>query len=419
MSSLNECSSTSILKVDGTPSTITTELDHQTFMSGDDSDDGLRKRVRAKDFARRAREKAKELFTSDGKRAPDAVIASQEDAIESISSDPAFNPSLTLNQSPPKFGKGEHRTLRSGLKSAANTVAHPCQTIQNKATGSAAARISRAQRPFLSAEQDRNLLAAHDELDKLASGRSSIGGLTPAESRAETSGEEDAARQKVLKLEEQRSSLHVAWTLGKQVDRVKIVQAKIPKSLSRNNFVEESPSGEPGRFQWERWIGYLALYHTRDFTARYIDDFEEPPFDVQDLSRIVERLVLVSAPWQAWLMSVRQVYTWQNPRRTGRWLALFCVLWYTNHIMGFVFAFILYTVIRNKYHPSSIDSVRHSMERGADRETHAQAWGELVERHGRKDWIEPLLDHLGPNIQLQLGDLADLLEVLAPIWPSA
>jgi hypothetical protein len=84
--------------------------------------------------------------------------------------------------------------------------------------------------------------------------------------------------------------------------------------------------------------------------------------------------------------------------------------------MGFVYAFIIHTVIRNKYHPSSVESIRQAMKRGVDHEAKAQAWGELVEQHGSKDWIEPLLDELGPYIQLQLGDLTDLLEVLANFY---
>ena len=39
--------------------------------------------------------------------------------------------------------------------------------------------------------------------------------------------------------------------------------------------------------------------------------------------------------------------------------------------------------------------------------------GELIDKHGRDDWIEPLVDHLGPYIQLQLGDVANILEVLS------
>jgi hypothetical protein len=398
------------------PSVEVTEPDNHKSASGEDQDDKPKKQSRALSFARRAKRKAKEVFTSGSREDEDPGSTPGKEVVDEVSSDPAFNPSLILNESPPKLSKGEHSTIKSDLKLAANSIAHPRRTIQEKATRSAAAKISKAQRPFLSAEQDRNLLSAHDQLDKLTSSRSSVNAHTPVESGAEMSGEEEAARQKVEDLEEQRSGLLVAWTLGKHVDRVRIVQAKLPEPRSREDFIERAQSGEPGRFQWERWLGYQALYYTRGFTARYIDDFKAPPFDIEDLARIVERLVIVSAPWQAWLVSIRQVYTWENPKRTGKWFALFWFLWYTEHIMGFAYAYIIYTVTRNKYHPSSIESVRHSMKRGVDREANAQAWGEVVEKHGRKEWVEPLLDQVGPHLQLQLGDLADLLEVLANFY---
>jgi hypothetical protein len=401
----------------GEPSCVEmTGEDHEDPGGSEDQYESSSKRDRARGLARKAKDKTRDLFNSDGKEASDAKATSPNGAIDEVSSDPAFSPAMILNQSPPKLRKGDHSTIKSELNSVANTIAHPRQTIQEKATRKAATKISSAQRPFLSPEQDRNLLAAHDELDKLASSRSSTHARTSAESTAETRGDEGAARQKVEELEEQRSGLHVAWTLGKHVDRVKIVQARFPMPPSWDDFVETSPSRDQGRFQWERWLGYQALYHTRGFTARYIDDFEELPFDIEDLSRTVERLFLVSAPWQAWLMSVRQVYTWKDPKRTGKWFVLYCLLWYTEHIMGFMYGFIIYTVLRNKYLPSSIESVRHSMKHGVDHEANAQAWGELVERHGRKDWIEPLLDEIGPYIQLQLGDLTDLLEVLANFY---
>jgi hypothetical protein len=401
--------------VDGTSEqTAATESDGS--IGSEDESSALRKRDKARSFARRAKAKTKELFSSDDKHAVHGEEPSQKKLIDEISSDPAFNPALILNHSPPKLAKGEKPTVKSELKSAVNTIAHPRQTIQAKVTRKAAGKISRAQRPFLSAEQDRNLLEAHDELDKIASSRSSPYAQTPPESGAEASGDEGAARRKIEELEHHRSSLQVAWTLGKHVNRVKIVQAKVPPHLPRDHFFETESSGERGRFQWERWLGYEALYYTRGFTARYIDDFEELTFDIEDLSRIIERLVLISEPWQAWFMSVRQVYLWEDPKRTGKWFMLFWVLWYTEHIMGFVYAWIVYSVIRNKYHPSSVESVRRSMKRGIDREVNAQAWSEIVERHGRQNWIEPLLDELGPYIQLQLGDLADLLEVLANFY---
>lgn len=46
--------------------------------------------------------------------------------------------------------------------------------------------------------------------------------------------------------------------------------------------------------------------------------------------------MVASAPWQSWAMSVRSVYRWENPYHTGKWLAIYVVLWYTEHLIGFL-----------------------------------------------------------------------------------
>ena len=69
---------------------------------------------------------------------------------------------------------------------------------------------------------------------------------------------------------------------------------------------------------------------------QYVGDFDELPFDIDSLKNHVERLVVASAPWQSWAMDVRSVYRWENPWITGKWLALYLVLWYTEHMMGFL-----------------------------------------------------------------------------------
>jgi hypothetical protein len=47
----------------------------------------------------------------------------------------------------------------------------------------------------------------------------------------------------------------------------------------------------------------------------------------------------------------------------------------------------------------------------------AYRFGELIDKHGRENWLEPLIDELGPYIQLQLGDVANMLEVFAKSVP--
>lgn len=156
----------------------------------------------------------------------------------------------------------------------------------------------------------------------------------------------------------------------------------------------------------------IALYYTRGFTAQYVDDFDALDYDLGTLTKTIERLVMASAPLQAWWISSRELYRWEDPWRTARWFALFIFLWYTDHIIGFVYAYILYVVIREGLFPSTIDSVRDSLDRTFNQSTKARAWGELVETYGRDGWVEPLLDQVGPQLMLQLEDLADFCEVI-------
>lgn len=163
----------------------------------------------------------------------------------------------------------------------------------------------------------------------------------------------------------------------------------------------------------------MALCYTQSFTAQYIDDSEVLVFDIKDFARIVERLSVASAPWQAWLIDVRRVYTWKDPKRTGKWMMLFWTLWYVQHIVSFFFAYIIYTLRRNRLYPEDVEGVRQAYARSIDQVMKAQAWSELVEKHGPKGWIEPLFDEPGPLIQLQLSDAADYLEILLNLYKWA
>ena len=77
--------------------------------------------------------------------------------------------------------------------------------------------------------------------------------------------------------------------------------------------------------------------------------------------------------------------------------------------------YIIYLVAKNRYFPTSVESLRESVRRAVDREGVAYGLGELIDKHGREDWLEPLTDALGPYIQLQLGDIANMLEVFAKL----
>lgn len=51
------------------------------------------------------------------------------------------------------------------------------------------------------------------------------------------------------------------------------------------------------------------------------------------------------------------------------------------------------------------------MQRARDRHQSAFKFGELIDKHGNENWLEPLVKKMGPYVQLQLGDIGNMLEV--------
>ncbi|KAI9760674.1 MAG: hypothetical protein M4579_001538 [Chaenotheca gracillima] len=344
------------------------------------------KRIRLKQFSRRAKEKTKKLLpTHDAPKKHQIGNNVDGDAIERIDANPAFNP-RKLPSKKVRTGNGPIEETVDLLASVGASILKPREAIKKKATRATADRISKVGHPYLSHKADIQFLQANDVLPSSDSSRAS--------STSDTVPLTPYSQVEVDRLEEHRESMRVAWTTSRHVSRARVVPKRHLKFPERAAFREFDKDGNFVRFQWEMWLGYAVVYYTQDFCVQYIDDFDKLPFDVDVLRYHVERLVMASAPWQAWVLHVRRVYRWEDTMETGRWFAFYLVLWYTQHIMGFL----------------------ESMKRSLDRRLQAYHFGELIDKHGRGDWIGPLVDELGPYLQLQLGDLANLLEVLSNFY---
>ena len=382
---------------------------------GDTTDDSSltvpTKRSKVKALASRVKAKVKDVPKIVLARVdPDPDPVDSRDELR-LSDDPAFDPALVLTRKPPKGRKGSGGALVDQLKGAGEAALHPQRALRAKATRVTANKISESQKPYLTAEQDLELLRANEDLIKASPSTSSVG----VDGDSDSNGEAESALNRLKNIEANRASIKTAWAIGRHVARVRAVQKPRRKPL-RQDYVQNNAAENQQRFEWEKWLAQLAIWYTRDFMSQYVDDFDDLPFDVQDVARTVERLAMVSAPWQAFLMDVRHVYTWRDKRRTAKWALVFWTLWYIEHIMAFVYGYIIYMTVRNRFYPSSVESMRDTMRRTQDRQVQARAWGELIEKHGRTEWIEPLLQDLGPIIQMQLGDLANFVEVLVNFY---
>ncbi|KAJ9265485.1 hypothetical protein DTO212C5_6678 [Paecilomyces variotii] len=399
-----------------------------------------------------AQKGAEFLFTSTTDQSAESSASEDEDSLEPalsdryLKTDPAFNPNEVAHGRLPGAPKvttpglrGSSNRIGNSAKRKVAAIAHPKRAAKQRFQSKTAVKLSKATRPYISKESDREYLEAHDELFKAEADRKQgkeererrrSGGswvsLNQDECRkSEIDGTETGSvregnactiqRRKLEKLEAHRESLAIAWITGRHIKRVRVAPTHVvgyPR-WDDEEFLEKDEAGNVVRFKWERYIGKLLLYHSQPFTARYVDDtLHELDFDTEILAYYIERLVMATEPWQQWAMEMRRLYRWENPKKTGKWFAVFLLLWYTEHIVGFCHMYVIYIVLKSRYFPSTAESVRESLDRSINKSEQALRWGEIVDRHGREKWIEPLLDEVAPFIQLQVGDIADFFEIL-------
>ena len=82
-----------------------------------------------------------------------------------------------------------------------------------------------------------------------------------------------------------------------------------------------------------------------------------------------------------------------------------------NPLTFFQWSYLLFITVRRRVRPESVEEIRTSYERALSRGTQAFKLSELIGKHGNDKWLDPFLDEIGPIVQLQIGDLADLLEM--------
>ncbi|MCJ1246765.1 hypothetical protein MMC30_003974 [Trapelia coarctata] len=375
----------------------------------------LSKKSKLHSLKSKTKAKTKALLHLEPSEPPITVEADCEDggALSNIQNDPAFHPTRVIEEADKLLGeqRGPVDKTVDRLKNLGTTIAHPRTAIKTKAKKTTAAGLSSTHPPQLSQRADQQLLELHDDLSR-AEWRSSMVVTSDEEECGDT--DVDHRKDKITKLEEYRESMRVAWAT-KHIDRVRAVPQELVPKPKREAFMDRNENGEILHFKWAEYLGHLLLCHTQPFSAQYIDAFDTLPFDIDTLRAHTERLVIASAPWQKWLMDVRKIYRWEDPKRTFLWLCVYITCWYYQFFLGFVYGYIIYLVLANRYFPSGVQALRES-ERRTEREGTAFHLGELMHKHGPEGWIEPLVGEVGPFVQVQVGDVADMLEVFANFY---
>ncbi|KAL8704655.1 MAG: hypothetical protein Q9201_002189 [Fulgogasparrea decipioides] len=350
----------------------------------------------------------KRLFSpSEHNNKQQALLQDKDQVTNALRDDAAFN--LKQLNTEHRSEKTLAAKVQVNLQAVAGGIIHPKQGIKGKAARSTAGRLSKVERPYVSKGVDIEYLEAHDNLSRAQSSASS----DRSTSKHDADLSSNDWRERIEHLEAHRESLQVAYATSRFIRRVRVVPRRHIGFPRIKHSARTSSTKDCGRTDWFEWLGHILLYYTQDFATQYVDDFDELPFSTESLQLHTERLITASAPWQEFFMSVRSVYRWESPLHTAKWFALYIFLWYTQHLMSFVYGYIIYAVVRKRWFPSSVESLRESMRRTHDQKRSAYNFGELVDKHGRNHWLVPLLNDLGPFIQVQTNDIANMLEVFA------
>lgn len=318
---------------------------------------------------------------------------------DTMESNAAFRPETVFEQRPKTVDSVMEKTTHA-LKTAAKAARHPISTAKHKAAKTMALQDT----PYLSDEADKAFIHAHEEL-----------------TRAETASSEDEDAEEILarlrsnvdELEETRASLKAAWTTSRFVQRAGVVRMR-PYRLPdrRDPLYWTSDEKQQWRFRSELFAAHILRYAHQDYNTQYFSDVNEVPFDKDILVSHLERLIVASGPWQAWILRLRKLSRWEDPKESAKWFAIWVCIWISNRVISFVLLWIIYMVVRHRMTPASRESFRESYARAVDRSTNAFKFNELVSRHGEAKWLEPLIESCGPVLQLQIADTADHLEVM-------
>ncbi|TIA72814.1 hypothetical protein D6C83_00795 [Aureobasidium pullulans] len=360
----------------------------------------LSTREKVKSLGRETKAKTKNLLHLNKHsltREEEATEGQEDDPYGDIRHDPAFDPSQLVTQKPSLSTR-----IAGGFTNGVKIIIHP----QDAAKKLAASKAAVQDRPYLSEEADKEFLDAHDSLSRAKT----------SASRSNKSGDHEAVddqRERVKKIEALRQSRKVAWTTSRHFRRALVFPKRDFPPPAKEDFYYVDEKTGTRRLDYIAWMQARQQNSMKSFAVNrlgHVDYTGQPPFDRDTTSRFVERILIASAPWQTFFLSLRSLYLWEDPARTKKWLAIWLFVWYMDYCVCFVLAYSAVAVLRNRFQHKQVEEMREQYQSALQKGSSAYKFSALLQQHG-SDWVDPVLESAGPKIQLHLGDFADLLEL--------
>lgn len=308
----------------------------------------------------------------------------------------------SVSDKPKQIARENLHDVLDAVQTASQAVLHPTGAAKRQA----ASRIAVQDRPYLSEDADRDYLDLHEEQDRLQTSQS--------DTAHDLTGQLSDNKDRIEQLDDARDGRKVAWVTGTNIHRV-IVDRKRPLLWPQKQDFRRIDAKGHQSFDILSYLSDIIHHKLKDAAVNYmghIDYCRHDSYDSEICLRIIERLLISSSPWQAWAIALRKLYRWEEPRKTGRWAFFWSLIWYFDYPATCCLCWVVHFVLRSKYRRTTAEAIRDSHERSVNEQQSALKFDELIQTHGPSGWIDPLLEQLGPELQMQLSDTADFLEVL-------
>lgn len=125
---------------------------------------------------------------------------------------------------------------------------------------------------------------------------------------------------------------------------------------------------------------------------------------------------MASSSLQKRISRLRRLWQWEQPRRSAAWFAIWLIVWYSNRVFTFMFCILGYTIARSREQPERMQMLKESHDRIGDENATPDTFGEMINRHGSSDWLDPMIEGIGPIIQPQVKVLADWMEMFTNFY---
>jgi hypothetical protein len=325
----------------------------------------------------------------------------QVSAISEVEKNPVFNPLNTINDKPATVGQKTSK-IPGKVHQISHNILHPVSAVKEKTSS----QLGVSEKPYLTDDANKDLLHAHKELETAKAAQSVEVG--------QGTDQMDGWNAEIDAVQDYHEKRRVAWTSSRFIHRVRVAGTK---SLEFPVLSSYLTPGKSYNYEWNAWFRDLGLFirQPRPEAQNYYE-LEEVVWNQDVFTEHVERILMASDPWQRVLLRVHRIWSWESPWRTATWFTICLAVWYYEFVAIFLYCYAVYNIFQHGKREATQVDLQESYDRIANPDAKVLTFGEMIERHGESDWLDPMIEAVGPTLQVRVNQIANAMEKLTNLY---